>query len=270
MKKILKLSLITTCLIGLTSCGDGLNKYRRNGQYIELDYLSLNEKLVNDDSFIFFLTKDGCPGCKNFYPIVADFLSQNDDKTIYMINESKMEATDKLTLASYYSKTLGQKYFEENDRSSMVLWTPSICKVENGEFVYAQIGNISIDSLSYIYQDNYLSFDLFYMLNSKASINKETFNIFISTVADESYDSSLRQYFLENTDCEGYYLNASQFDEEDDEKLLNRINYYLGEGNEIETLPDYCLLQYEKGVIKNYDDSKYDTTKLDILYGKTN
>ena len=77
MKKILKLSLISICLLNIVSCGsDGLNKYRRNGQLVDLDYLTLNEKLVQDESFVFYLTSEGCPGCKAFYPEVEEFLKK--------------------------------------------------------------------------------------------------------------------------------------------------------------------------------------------------
>ena len=59
-----------------------------------------------------------------------------------------------------------------------------------------------------------------------------------------------------------------KFDESENERLLNRVNYYLGEGNEIETLPAYCLLQYENGKLVNFVDAKYDETSLNSLYNK--
>ena len=78
----------------------------------------------------------------------------------------------------------------------------------------------------------------------------------------------LREYFISNLDIKGYYLGTSDFDESESTRLLNRINYYLGEGNEIEEMPEYCLLQYENGTLVNYKDVKYDVSSLNILYNK--
>lgn len=266
MKRINKILIGLVSILTLSSCG-GLNKYERNGQYERISYAELDQMVINDESFVFFLTKTGCPGCKEFYPVVEEFLQENSDLKIYSLNRSEMEPTDEFILASYYVDTLGSKYFEDTGRDTLALYTPSICKVVNGEFVYAQIGGLDKSTLEKMYQDNYLSISSFYMLNKKVT-QKQTFNIFISTKDDQQYDDSLRQYFVNNSNDSGYYLNASKFDETDNEKLLNRINYYLGEGNEIETLPEYCLLQYEKGVLINYSDVKYDEASLNTLYNK--
>lgn len=264
IKKIL-ISLI--CILTLTGCSNGLGRYKRNGQYNEITYQELDQKIINDDSFVFFLTKNGCPGCKSFYPEVEEFLKENKDKTIYTINESNMEETDKLVLAAYYLDVLGNKYFETYDRNSMVLYTPSICKVLNGKFVFAQIGNMDKSTLEEIYQDNYTSLPSFYSFNKK-TINKETFDMFVSKSGDSNYDELLRQYFIDNPTLIGNYLDCGNFDTDDNEKLINRINNYLGEGNGIETLPEYCLLQYENGILVNFVATKYDVESLNSLYNK--
>ena len=267
MKLIRKIFISLICIFTLTGCSNGLNKYKKNGQYVELTYQEFDQKIIQKESFNFFLTRNGCPGCKSFYPVVEEFLKENEDKTIYMINESKLEETDKLILGAYYLDVLGNKYFKEHDRSPMVLYTPSICKILNGKFVYSQIGNLNRETLNYFYQDNYFSMNSFYTFNKKA-INKETFNIFVSKNGDKNYDELLRNYFINNSNNEGFYLDCSNFDEDDNEKLLNRINNYLGENNKIENLPDYCLLQYEKGNLVNYSTEKYDDIKLNTLYKK--
>lgn len=268
MKKILKLSLISICLLNIVSCNsDGLNKYRRNNQLVDLDYLALNEKLVQDESFVFYLTSKGCPGCKAFYPEVEEFLKENKDVTLYTLKKDDISEVDKLTLAAYYADTLGNSYFTKNDLNSLSLYTPSICKVVNGEFVYAQIGHLNKEVVSYMYQDNYLSFDSYYMYNRKVQ-KKETFNVFISKNGDAEYDASLREYFINNSSYSGYYLNIKDFDESENERLLNRINYYLGEENTIEEYPEYCLLQYEDGKLVNYTNIKYDSSSLVSLYNK--
>lgn len=267
MKLIKKTLISLACILSLTSCGDGLNKFRRNGQYVELTYEVLDQKTMSDESFVFFVSRKGCQACEEFYSVVGEFLKENEDKVIYQVNASNLLPLEEGTIATYFSEILGEKYFKENDKVSNVLYTPSICKVVDGEVVYGQIGNIDKETLSSMYQDNYLSFNTFYMLNKKAQ-RKDTFNILVSTVDEGQYDQELREYFVNNPNLSGYYLNAKDFDEEDNKKLIGRINYYLGEGNEIQDLPDYFLLQYEEGILVNYSDVKYDEAMLNALYNK--
>ena len=268
MKLLKKVLIYIICILTLCGCSqDELGKYRRKGQVIDIKYQELSEKLINDESFIFFLKRKDCPGCASFYPTLKEFLDNNKEKVIHVIDADKIQPVDQLTLSSYYVEALGSGYYEENELSSTRLWTPSICKVINGEFVYAQIGHLTLDSLNYIYQDNYYSLDSYYGYNRRVQ-KKETFNLFISINGDSNYDQSLREYFVNNSDVKGYYLNSNKFDESENERLLNRVNYYLGEGNDIETLPEYCLLQYENGKLINFVNAKYDETSLNSLYKK--
>lgn len=268
MKKINKILISLICLLSLFGCSqDGLNKFRKNGQVIELDYKTFDQMMINDKSFVFALTKDDCPGCKEFYPKVKEFLLENEDKKIYLLSRSDMEPIDEFTIASYFVETLGASFYEDKGVPTTTLYTPSICKIVDGEFVSINIGVKDKEQISYMYQDNYLSLNTYYGYNRKVQ-KKETFNLFISKTNDEQYDVLLREYFINNSNVKGNYLNLKDFDESENERLLNRINYYLGEGNEIESLPDYCLLQYEKGSLVNYVECKYDTSSLDALYNK--
>lgn len=269
MKVLNKLLISIICLSGLTGCAgkDGLNKYRRNGQLVDLEYEIFDQKIIDDDSFVFFLTREGCPGCKEFYPIVSEFLKENEESKIYMLSYESLEPIEAVTVASYFVEALGSSYYAKNDRLTTTLYTPSICKVEKGEFILAEIGVIDKTKLSYYYQDNYTSLDSYYEYNRRVQKEKN-FNIFISSKENKEYDDELRDYFLTNQDIKGYYLDTSTFDESENNRLLNRINYYLGEGNEIQEVPEYCLLQYENGAIVNYIDVKYDVSSLNVLYNK--
>ena len=77
------------CLLMVVSCKnekpneDGLDKYRESGQLIDLDYDSFDKKLIDDESFVFFLKRNGCSSCAMFYPIVAEFLEANQDLKLY-------------------------------------------------------------------------------------------------------------------------------------------------------------------------------------------
>ena len=266
MKKIL-ISII--CLSGLTSCAgeDGLNKYRRNGQLVDLEYKIFDDKMINDDSFIFFLKREGCPGCEEFYPSVDEFLKENEEAKIYTLQFDDLEGTEALTIASYYVEALGNAYFTKKGYSTTTLYTPSICKVVNGEVVDAYIGILDKEGISNFYQGNYASLDSYYKYNHKVQ-KGESFNVFVSINKDQTYDATLRTYFSTNKDVNGYYLDISSFDESESERILNRVNYYLGEENEIQEMPEYCLLQYKDGKLVNYISAKYDETMLNALYNK--
>ena len=269
MKVIKVLFVSLMCLVNLVGCGskDGLDKYRYSGQLIDLSYEVFDEKLTNDESFVFFITREGCHACEDFYTVVDSFLSENKDAVIYKMSETNIEAVDAFTVSAYFSEVLGTRYYEDHEYTSINLYTPSIAKVINGELVSANIGNMTKEELSYMYQDNYYSMDYFYSFNRKVQ-KKETFDVFVSLEGDENYDLLLREYFSTVDDKTGCYLNAKNFDESETERLLNRINYYLGDENSIENIPSYCLLQYEKGVLVNYVDSQFDVSSLDALYNK--
>lgn len=272
--KIIKVMFISlVCLIMLVGCNnnkpneDGLDEYRKSGQLIDLDYKTFDEKLMNDESFVFFLKRNGCSSCAMFYPIVAEFLEENQDLKLYTLNHSELTTIDSLTVSSYYLSVFGNAYYEKNGYDATTLYTPTISKIINGEFVDAKIGVMDKASLKNMYQDNYLSLDTYYSYNRKVQ-KQETFNLFVSTNDDYQYDDFLRNYFINNSNFSGYFLEAKDFDDREKEKLLNRINYYLGEENLIEALPDYFMLRYEKGILVNYTTTKYDITLLDSLYNK--
>ena len=271
MNKLNKVVISLSCLLCFVGCDlfntntDGLNAYRELGQVVDVDYEALSTKIMNDETFVFFLKQDNCASCAKFYPIVSEFLDENPEEKIHVLNYSKMQPVDAVTLAANYLEVLGNSYYNKNDYSSTSLYTPSICKVVNGEIVDAKIGVVDKDQIKYMYQENYISMDYYYSLNRKIQ-KKDTFNVFVSKKGDAEYDSLLREYFVSNANLSGYYLNSNHFEDSENERLLSRVNYYLGEGNEIETLPDYYLLQYEKGVLKNYVAAKYDVSSLDALY----
>lgn len=271
--KMMFVSLI--CLLMLVSCSgeidkpneDGLDEYRKSGQLIDLDYKTFDEKLVNDETFVFFLKRNGCSSCAMFYPIVSEFLDENQDFKLYTLNHSEIGTTDAFTIASYYMSVLGNKYYETNGYLTTTLYTPTIAKIVKGEFVDVKIGVMDKLSLKNMYQDNYLSLDTYYSYNRKVQ-KQDTFNIFVSMKQDNQYDELLRNYFKNNSEFSGYYLDSSNFDESENGRLLDRINYYLGEEHEIETLPEYFMFQYEEGTLVNYIATKYDVTMLNALYNK--
>ena len=137
MKVIKVLFVSLMCLVNLVGCGsnDGLDKHRYSGQLIDLSYETFDEKIKSQESFIFYVTRKGCHACKDFYEVVDKFLEENDEKIIYTISESDMDAIGTVVMTSYFYDILGRDYYVEHDYDSTTLYTPSIGKVLNGELV---------------------------------------------------------------------------------------------------------------------------------------
>lgn len=269
MRQFKKIIIAASCLMCFAGCNapnkDGLDEFRDKGQLIDLDYETLDSKLINKESFVFYLKQEGCSSCERFYPVVSEFLMENEDAKICSLNFNDLEALETLTIASYFFKALGNSYYQKHEYSSTTLYTPTIAKVLDGEFIDVKIGAIDKENLTYLYQDNYLSLNTYYGFNRKVQ-NKNSFNLFVSKNKDVEYDKLLREYFINNASVSGYYLDASEFDTSDNTKLLDRINYYLGEETALDALPDYYLLQYEDGILTNYISAKYDVSSLNTLY----
>lgn len=244
---------------------DGLDKYRNRGQLIDLSYDEFDQMLIDDEDFIFFLKRNGCASCAKFYPEVTNFFKNNPDLKLYTLNLSNLGTTESLVISSYYMDVLGTDYYERNEYESTTLYTPTISKIVDGEFVYVNIGVMNENQLLDLYQDNYYHLDTYYSYNKKVQ-NNSTFNLFVSSEYDESYDKLLRDYFKNNPEKSGYYLDCSSFEVNEQTRLLNRLNYYLGEDNKVEELPSYFILKYEKGIIVDYQDIKMSTALLDEFY----
>ena len=266
IKKIIISILLVFGLVGFSVDDRILDTYKEEGRYIEITFDEYIAKSMNNDSFIFFVKKSNCSSCKKFYETVAAFLEEYNEYVIYYIDYDKMYAQDRLTIASYFSSCLGKDYY--NDRELLIneLYTPSVGKVIQGDLVDAFIGNQSIEALSYLYQVNYISFDYYYNFTKKTG-NKDTFKMFFSLNSDDEYDNFLRNYYKNNKNNVGYYMDCSKFDESDFTRLIQRINYIYDEENKIETLPNYFYLEYDDGVLKKFQEGKFNEESLNALYG---
>lgn len=266
--KIKKLLLSLLLIFGLVACQSNdsiLNPYKEEGRYIEITFDEYVAKKNNYESFIFFVKKANCSSCQKFYETVKEFLDTNSEYVIYYIDYDSMYAQDRLTMASHFSNCLGKDYYVEREFIVNELYTPSVGKVIRGEIVDGFIGNQSLEELTYLYQVNYISYEYFYNFTRKTG-NKDTFKMFFSLKGDNEYDSFLRNYYLNNKGNVGYYLDCSNFDESDLNRLINRINYILDDESKIEQLPDYFYLEYEKGLLEKYQEGKFDEDALNALY----
>jgi len=226
MKKIINILLIFIMSLCLVSCKsrDGLDKYRKNGQLIDLSSKELSNKLANQDTFIFFIQKKGCALCESIYPEVALFLDSNPDYVIHTIKREDIKGYDAYSYAALFSNCIGKQFYDETLEGRYgELFSPCFAKVVLGEFVDAHIGFMNAEQISYLYQLNYNSYDYYYNYTKTISKDKNSKHFF-SLNKDSDYDSLLRNYFSENKQNIGYYYDISSFKEEDKNELLFKIN----------------------------------------------
>lgn len=262
-KKIINLFLILFLSIGLVSCKskDGLDKYRDNGQLVDLTAKELSNKISNKDTFVFFIQKKGCAVCEKIYPEVSLFLDSNPEYLIYTIPREEITGYDSYSYAAFFSNCIGKQYYDEQlDSRYGELFSPSFARVVQGEFIDAKIGYVTAEEISYLYQLNYTSFDYYYNFTRTLSYYKSSVHFF-SLNEDKEYDQMLRSYFKENKMNVGYYYDVSKFLEEDKVDLLFRINKEKLQPS-IENLVAAKFESLEKEILKvlNLDSSiKLDT-----------
>lgn len=266
--KLLKKLVLVLILFILVACeSHPFGKYISNGQYIEITYDEYDEMIQKNESFVYYLKKKDCSYCKRFEPVLKDFLDENRELKIYALQYESVHSLNTLVLSSHYSLVLGKDYYDDNGYDRNSVYTPTFVKILNGTYVEVEIGLIDKIRLNEFYHDNFFHLDYYYDYNLRVT-KGETFDIFISNEYDVEYDSLLRNYYLSNPNLKGYYLDKSNFKEDNSNKLLNRINSFLGEENAIEELPEYIMLRYQSGILTVYDDQKYDVEMLNSLYLK--
>lgn len=271
MRKIKLFILSIFICFSLSSCSnpDGLDEYRENGQYVELDYETFDQMLTNNEDFVFVLTRKNCSSCNALYPVIKEFLSINPNIILYYLpcDLIDKEVGYSLTLVSYFNDILGNEYYNSLGLDMMELWTPAFGKVVDGVFVNAYINNHNISDINYLFQQNYDSFNYYYAFTQKTA-NQEinSFKMFFSLNQDENYDLFLRNYYKENDEKEGYYLDCSNLNNQQIKNLKQRINYFLGENNKISNLSDYFYIEYLNGSIVDYQEVKFDEEGLNNLY----
>lgn len=263
-KKIINLFLILFLSIGLVSCKskDGLDKYRENGQLIDLTAKELSNKIANKDTFIFFIKKKGCAICEKIYPEVSMFLDSNPEYLIYSIAREEIAGYDAYSYAAFFSNCIGKQYYDEQlDSRYGELFSPSFARIVQGEFIDAKIGYVTAEEISYLYQLNYTSYDYYYNFTRTLSYYKTSVHFF-SLNNDNDYDQMLRNYFKENKMNIGYYYDVSKFLEEDKVDLLFRINKAKLQPKILELVnTKFELLEDEILEVLNLDSS----TKVDTI-----
>lgn len=109
--------------------------------YTTISMDELREKLDNGEDFVFIISQDTCSACLSYYPVLNQYLKDNDDKVIYALN---ITADVDLTLKSTDKDEIRERLEELTHRADFEgmtgLSTPTTIIVRNGEFVDAKLG----------------------------------------------------------------------------------------------------------------------------------
>jgi len=115
MKKVLLVLLI------LLLCGCS------NKSYKEISYDELNNKLSNNENFVFVVGQESCHNCVSF-KVVMDKIIKEENIKVYYVDSAKLKDNEELVLTNQFFADRGQIY------------TPVMFVIEGGHLKSKQVG----------------------------------------------------------------------------------------------------------------------------------
>jgi len=115
MKKVLLVLLI------LLLCGCS------NKSYKEISYDELNNKLSNNENFVFVVGQESCHNCVSF-KVVMDKIIKEENIKVYYVDSAKLKDNEELVLTNQFFADRGQIY------------TPVMFVIEDGYLKNKQVG----------------------------------------------------------------------------------------------------------------------------------
>lgn len=115
MKKVLLVLLI------LLLCGCS------NKSYKEISYDELNNKLSNNENFVFVVGQESCHNCVSF-KVVMDKIIKEENIKVYYVDSAKLKDNEELVLTNHFFADRGQIY------------TPVMFVIEDGHLKSKQVG----------------------------------------------------------------------------------------------------------------------------------
>lgn len=159
MKKLL---LLLTCIWILSGCTQttSTNRIQTNKETAgihEITYNELQDKLHSEDAFILYIGRPDCGDCKEFYPILEDYIASHEGTSVYYLNVKAFRDASRQEGASKEEIAFFENIKEELDFT----WTPTLKYVSKGIFK---------DTYTYLSEEYYKIKD-----ESKKEIKKEEF-----------------------------------------------------------------------------------------------
>ena len=106
MKKFILISLII-CMISGCSFATSTHVIEKDfskEQLIEVDYIHLQEKIKNKDSFVLYIGRPDCGDCQEFEPYLKKYLNDNKGVYLYYFNTKRYRDLAKKENASQEDK----------------------------------------------------------------------------------------------------------------------------------------------------------------------
>lgn len=125
MKKLLLIMLIMSTLFGCT-----INTtYQKTEGIVEVTYEKITDLMDRDVSFLLYIGRDDCGDCIEFYPILEEYLEDNENTGIYYLNIKEIRDNARKEDASEEEK----QFFEDIYDTFKIEWTPTIEWIRNGK-----------------------------------------------------------------------------------------------------------------------------------------
>lgn len=144
MKKLLLLLTFICILSGCTqkTSTNRIIKNKETAGIHEISYTDLQDKLTSKEAFILYIGRPDCGDCKEFYPLLEDYISSHEGTAVYYLNvkafrdASRQEGATKEEIA----------FFENIKEELDFTWTPTLKYISANQF---------IDSYTYLSEEYY-------------------------------------------------------------------------------------------------------------------
>lgn len=143
MKKVILLCILIAILGGCAkSTSPKITKQVETSGIHEISYDELKKKLSSKDVFILYIGRPDCGDCKEFYPILEEYINNHQGTSVYYLNVKAFRDASRAPEATPEEKD----FFENIQKELEYQWTPTLKYIENGKI---------IDSYSYLDEEYY-------------------------------------------------------------------------------------------------------------------
>lgn len=143
MKKTIILLILISILGGCAkSTSPTITKNVSNAGIHDISYNQLKQKLSSKDIFILYIGRPDCGDCKEFYPILEEYINDHQGVSLYYLNVKAFRDASRAPEATQEEKDFFENIQEELDYQ----WTPSLKYINAGKI---------IDSYSYLDEEYY-------------------------------------------------------------------------------------------------------------------
>lgn len=132
MKKILSIVVLCCVLIGCTTNSSKvIEKDEAKAGIHEISYPDLKQKLASKDRFILYIGRPDCGDCKEFYPILEEYITNHQGTSVYYLNVKAFRDASRKPEASKEEKD----FFENMQKELDYQWTPTLKYIDGGKII---------------------------------------------------------------------------------------------------------------------------------------